>query len=619
MDKLNKFISKSNIRHSNKYDYSLVNYVNSITKVEIICSEHGSFLVRPDAHVRKVGCPICNGGVKYDNLTFIDKCVELRGNDYLYDKVDYKNSTTKVLIGCKDHGYFNIRPANFLSGQGCSKCGGVYKRTIDEFKILSNRVHGDSYDYSLVDYQNNKTKVEIICKNHGEFYQSPKDHLRGSGCKLCVSSKGEELVESILKSFGLEYEREFKFKDCLGISGMVLPFDFYLNKLNLIIEYDGRQHYESVSKFGGDLALKNLKLNDNIRNIWCFNKNIKLIRIRYNNIVSDLDNLYSYIDDQINKPGDILVTTNEIVKKNISEYLNPTRFDIKNYISIRKEFIDFFNLVYDDIILYNHVIGSSECDIFLPNINIGFKLLGLYKNSEVISDKDTQLKSYNEYSNKDLKIIQIFEDFWISKNDIIKYRIRNILNKSNKLYARKCEIRLVETKECSNFLDLSHLQGKIGSSIKLGLYNNSELVSIMVFGTLRKNLGQKSKKNSYELLRFCNKLNTNVIGSASKLFNHFIKNYDIEYMVSYADKCWSGSSNIYSKLNMEYSHESKPSYFYIIGDKRKGRFAYRKDQLLLCGYSEELTEHKICLSNHIFRIYDCGSFKYEWNKKDQSN
>ena len=237
----------------------------------------------------------------------------------------------------------------------------------------------------------------------------------------------------------------------------------------------------------------------------------------------------------------------------------------------------------------------------------------------MISDKDTQLKSYNEYSNKDLKIIQIFEDFWISKNDIIKSRIRNILNKSNKLYARKCEIRLVETKECSNFLDLSHLQGKIGSSIKLGLYNNSELVSIMVFGTLRKNLGQKSKKNSYELLRFCNKLNTNVIGSASKLFNHFIKNYDIEYMVSYADKCWSGSSNIYSKLNMEYSHESKPSYFYIIGDKRKGRFAYRKDQLLLCGYSEELTEHKICLSNHIFRIYDCGSFKYEWNKKDQSN
>jgi len=610
----NKFISKANIRHNNKYDYSLVNYVNSITKVEIICREHGPFLVRPDAHVRKVGCPICNGGIKYSSEDFISKANIKHNNKYDYSLVNYINSSNKVEIICREHGTFYMNPSNHLNGQGCSRCVGLNKKTTKEFKISANRVHGDIYDYSLVNYNNNRTKVRIICNSHGEFDQIPKDHLNGSGCKLCISSKGEELVESILKSFGLKYEREFRFKDCVGISGMILPFDFYLSKLNLLIEYDGRQHYESVSKFGGVLAFNNLKLNDNIRNIWCSNNNIKLVRIKYDNIINDLDILYNLINILINKPCDILNKPNKITKTNIDEYLKPSRFDINNYISIRKEFIDFFNLVYDDVIIYNHFVDSSMCDIFLPKINTGFKLLGLYKNSEVNSDRYTQLESYNSYTTKDFKIIQIFEDVWFSKKEIIKSRINNIINRSDKLYARKCEIRLVETKVCSDFLNKSHLQGKIGSSIKLGLYNGLELVSVMTFGTLRKNLGQTSKENSYELLRFCNKLNTNVIGSASKLFNHFIKNYNPSYIVSYADKCWSGSSNIYSKLNMKYSHESKPSYFYIIGNKRKGRFAYRKDQLLLCGYSKELTEHKICLSNNIFRIYDCGSFKYEWIK-----
>lgn len=612
----NSFINKSNIRHNNRYDYSLVDYINSITKVEILCKDHGSFLVRPDSHVRKVGCPICNGGVKYTKEEFVLKSIKIHGDKYDYSLVNYVNSTTKVEVICKKHGSFYINPSNHLNGQGCSRCVGLNKKTTDEFKISANRKHGDIYDYSFVDYKNNRTKVNILCKKHGLFKQIPKDHLNGSGCKLCKSSKGEELIESILKSFGLDYEREFKFKDCVGISGTILPFDFYLCKLNLLIEYDGRQHYESVSKFGGSLALNNLKLNDNIRNEWCLKNKIILFRIKYDNIINDLDLLYNLINSFINKSYINLDRPNLITKTNIDEYLKPSLFDIKKSTSIRKEFIDFFNSTYNDVIIYNHGVNYSECDIFLPKINIGFKLLGLYKNSEINSSKETQLESYKSYINSDFKIIQIFEDVWLSKKEIIKSRINNILNKSDKIYAEKCEIRLVPTKDCSDFLNKSHLQGKIGSSIKLGLYIGEELLTVMTFGRFRKNLGQISKDNSYELLRFCNKLNINVIGSASKLFKYFIEQYNPSYITSYADKCWSGKINIYSKLNMKYSHESNPSYFYIIGDKRKGRFAYRKDQLLSCGYSMELTEHEICLSNNIFRIYDCGSFKYEWNREE---
>ena len=127
MDKLLKFIEKSKKTHGDRYCYDNVLYKSSKEKVEVICNIHGSFFVRPDAHVRKVGCPKCLGGVKYDKETFIQKCKELRGDEFIYDKVDYINSTKKVSIRCKKHGYFLIRPANFLTGQGCSKCGGVYK------------------------------------------------------------------------------------------------------------------------------------------------------------------------------------------------------------------------------------------------------------------------------------------------------------------------------------------------------------------------------------------------------------------------------------------------------------------------------------------------------------
>jgi len=613
--KRNKFILKANLRHNNKYDYSLVKYVNSITKVDIICKEHGIFSLRPDAHVRKVGCPVCNGGIKYSGDEFILKANDKHNNKYDYSKVNYINSNTKVEIICKDHGTFLMRPANHLIGQGCSKCVGTNKKTTEEFKILANRVHGTKYDYSLVEYENNRIKLNIICKKHGVFKQDAKSHLNGNGCSLCISSKGEEMIEDILTSFGLKYEREFKFKDCLGISNGSLPFDFYLPELNILIEYDGRQHFEAVSKFGGEEYLKIIKINDSIRNEWCVKNNLYLIRIKYNNVENDLDILFNKINELINsKNKPLIFKPNPVTKVNIDNYLKSSLFDIKRFINIKKEFIDFINNKYDGFIEYNYTVNNSICDIYLPDLGICFKLLGLYKNSELVSDKKTQLDLYNNCVEKGLKIIQIYEDVWLSKNEIIKSRINNILNKSNKIYARKCTISLVETKESSDFLDKSHLQGKIGASIKLGLYYNSELVSIITFGSLRKNLGQTSKENSYELLRFANKLNTNVIGAASKLFNYFIKNYNPGYIISYADKCWSNDNNIYSKLNMNYVNQSKPSYYYIIGDERKGRFAYRKDQLLLCGYSSDMTEHGICLSNNIYRIYDCGTFKYEWTK-----
>jgi very-short-patch-repair endonuclease len=287
-----KFIEKANNRHNFKYNYSKVEYINSITKVEVICKEHGSFFVRPDAHVRKVGCPKCNGGIKYTESEFIQKAKEKHNNFYNYDKVNYINSSTKVIINCPEHGDFKISPANHLIGQKCSSCSGVKRKTTMDFIEESILIHSNKYNYNKVDYKNNRVKVIIECPEHGEFEQVPKEHIKGHGCKGCSNfSKGEEMIEKILKEERINFIREYRFDDCISINGIKLPFDFYVPDFNLLIEYDGRQHFEPVSKFGGEESFKTLKINDEIRNRWSFEKGIKLIRISYKESFEKLINI----------------------------------------------------------------------------------------------------------------------------------------------------------------------------------------------------------------------------------------------------------------------------------------------------------------------------------------
>ena len=154
----------------------------------------------------------------------------------------------------------------------------------------------------------------------------------------------------------------------------------------------------------------------------------------------------------------------------------------------------------------------------------------------------------------------------------------------------------------------NHLQGKCGGSVRLGLYYNGELVSMMLFGKSRHFVG--NGKHEWELLRFCSKLNTVVIGGASKLLNYFTKNYDWKNIVSYADKRWS-TGKIYETLNFKKYNESKPNYYYVIGNERKYRFNFRKSVLeKKYNCPKEISEHNFCLSQNWYRIYDCGCLCY---------
>jgi predicted nucleic acid-binding Zn-ribbon protein len=184
-----QFIEKAKAVHGDKYDYSLVEYKNVHTKVKIVCSIHGMFEQRPSIHLCGSGCPKCgiiimSNNKKLTTNQFIEKAKAVHGDKYDYSLVEYKNSGTKVKIICPIHGVFEQRSYDHLRGRGCFKCNGNKKLTTKEFIEKANTIHGDKYDYSLVEYKNNKTKVKIICPVHGVFEQVTSYHLSGNSCPV---------------------------------------------------------------------------------------------------------------------------------------------------------------------------------------------------------------------------------------------------------------------------------------------------------------------------------------------------------------------------------------------------------------------------------------------------
>lgn len=181
-------IQKAKEVHGDKYDYSLVEYVNAKTKVDIICPVHGVFKSIFTRHIESKGCPKCLPSKTRKPTTdeFIIKAKETHGDKYDYSLTNYVNKRTKVRIKCNKCFYeFEQYPYDHITGCGCSRCSNSLKYTKQIFIEKSNQIHNNKYDYSKVDYVNSQTYVTIICPIHGDFNQKPNWHLQGSGCKQC--------------------------------------------------------------------------------------------------------------------------------------------------------------------------------------------------------------------------------------------------------------------------------------------------------------------------------------------------------------------------------------------------------------------------------------------------
>lgn len=263
------------------------------------------------------------------------------------------------------------------------------------------------------------------------------------------------------------------------------------------------------------------------------------------------------------------------------------------------------------------LLDGKEIDIFLPELNIGIEFHGLYWHNDLRVDKNYHLEKLNIAAKTSIRLIQIFEDEWHNKRDIVQSRIASLIGKSaTMIYARKCIIKEISSDEEREFLLKNHIQGYARSSIKIGLYFDNVLVSLMTFSKPNLSKGHKKTPGTWELLRFCSVINTNVVGAANKLFRHFIEHYEPTKVITFADRRWS-LGNVYEKMNFTLIHNTRPNYWYIPPNKveRIHRFALRKNTNDLVNK----TEYENRLAQGYFRIWDCGSSKWEWTDTTDKN
>lgn len=276
-----EFIKEAQKIWGGKYDYSLVEYKGSLKKVQIIY-DGIIFEQTPSAHLQ--------GFCIERNLTvesFIKKSIKIYGHRYNYSKI--KVIETKVSIGL-DGIFYEQSPYNHLNGYRPENIRMSIKRTTKDFIEESNIIHYFKYSYEKTKYVKNREKVIITCPNHGDFTITPLLHLQGQGCQYCNESIGEKKITKFLKRNKINFERQKRFHDCRSDS-IELPFNFYIPSLRTCIEFNGVQHYQPIDILGGVKSFENLKENNKIKEEYCEENFINLIRIKY---------------DQVNKIQEIL-------------------------------------------------------------------------------------------------------------------------------------------------------------------------------------------------------------------------------------------------------------------------------------------------------------------------
>jgi ribosomal protein S17E len=305
---VDEFIKRANKKHDSKYDYSLVKeFKNVREKVEIICPDHGIFKQKINNHMTQGdGCPACSGCTKVTLQKFIEQSNKKHNNFYDYSLVtELKTVFDTIEIICPIHGTFNQIANVHKKGFGCSECSGNTKVTVDEFIKRSSKRHVFKYNYSLVkEFDTIKEKVEIICPNHGPFKQAVSNHMHGGdGCPKCAKestmSKGEQKIKTILDILEIEYEQEKVFEEFIQEYDSRCRFDFYIPHLRMIIEFDGKQHFEAIPYFGGEETFTKLVENDIIKNEFCKKNKIFLYRIKYDDDVGEA--IFQIFDDFFHK------------------------------------------------------------------------------------------------------------------------------------------------------------------------------------------------------------------------------------------------------------------------------------------------------------------------------
>ena len=479
-----------------------------------------------------------------------------------YNKIDNIPTCPNCGKQVKFHGY------TYGYAKYCSaKCAQNDKKVQEKRIETCINKYGTDFQGQIINKIKSTKKEKYGDENYNNIKKAQKTCLKRYGVDNPMKSKKilEKSKQTCLKRYGVEY---------------ALLREDYKKEARQRFDNQIKNHYSEV-----------LQIDNNILTCSCPDPNCNLCKekqyqISYNTFY-ERKFVYNICPCTIKLPLGESVTNN----KNTS---------LEVFV---QEILDKHNIEY--ITNARNIIVPKELDIYIPSKKLAIECNGIYWHTD--KDNKYHYDKFIKCQKLGIQLLTIWEDQIVNKSDIVESIILSKLGiYKERIYARKCTIKEVDAKTSREFLDNNHLQGNVNSSIKLGLYYNDKLVSLMTFGKNRRCLN--SQDNGWELYRYCNLLNTQVIGGASKLFAYFIKHYNPTEIISFSSNDIS-NGDLYKQLGFQYKSESI-SYWYIKNKVRYHRYKFRKSELIKQGYDKNKTEHQIMTELGYYIIYDTGQKKW---------
>ncbi len=608
-----EYIMKCKERHGDKFDYSDVVYKGKSERVAVKCKIHGLPDKLPTAkqHFMAGGCRKCAGEKRRLSYSdFIKRSKELYEDAYTYpDEPENFTTDTELEIICKVHGSFkrvvrdHIYASKGKSPCGCPKCGDIKRansntKTTERFLKELQLVFGDIYDLSFVEYTKKHLPVKLVCSEHGEFSKPPEQLLNGLGCPECVKETvrqkfayntetfiararevhgdrfdysktiyGKNSFEKVLigcekHGFQLMNPTQHLVKTGCPECGkeaskekMRMTTEEFISRSNEV--YDGEYTYE--------------------KSVYTGNKDKIVVTCKkHGDFVTNAGNHLSRNGGGCPKcAGHVSYVETELVKR-LAEYSPET--------SNRK------------------VLGGKELDILIGSLAI--EVNGVYWHSEKFIDNNAHLSKTEMCAERGIGLLHFWGYEVLEKPDILVSMVKSKLGDSEKIYARNTSAVFLESQKAREFLSKTHLQGADSASTYVGLLHGGEIVAVMSFCKPR-----FDNKAEVELSRMSFKLNTTIVGGASKMLKFFVKQRAPKTIVTYADRRYS-NGEVYTKLGFEFSHNSKPNYFYTGSRNMISRYEAQKHKLPeLLGekFDASLSEVENMKNAGMYRVFDCGN------------
>ncbi|MFM0192131.1 hypothetical protein PQQ65_03485 [Paraburkholderia strydomiana] len=524
------FIDQARKVHGERYDYSRTEYKGVKDKVTIGCKVHGFFETPPWTHLRGSHCIQCAGKAKGTTESFIAEARTIHGDRYDYSRVDYKGRLRKVCIICREHGEFWQAPSNHVHrASNCPTCVGVKRVTLKDFIRRARGEHGDRYDYSQAVFKGVDHKVKIVCPDHGVFEQAAYDHMKGRGCAVCGAAQAISAQRHDLTVF-LDRAKA-KFGNKWDYSSAV-----YVNS-NTKTEIKCPEHgsfwqtpHEHIASTGCPQCSTVARVDRDE----FFRRAFAVHGLTYDYSQIVFNGMRRKLKVICRTHGEFETLPKDHVDKGAG---CPSCARERTTSRAERELAEWIASLGLKVVRNDRrALDGFEIDIYLPDRKLGIEYHGAYwhRDDALPHPRIHETKALRA-EKKGIRLLTVWDFDWSAQREKVQRHIRHQLgmNDSSRLNARACSTVKVTARNAAAFHERCHLHGApMGALVHYALEHNDRLVACMSFSQGRSQ--RRTASDEWELLSFST--DCIVRGAASRLFAAFIRKHGPRTVWSLSDR-----------------------------------------------------------------------------------